>query len=309
MSTIIPVALFAYARPDHLRRTLAGLRANKVPLIYAFSDGPRTPDKEPSVAAVREILRTIDWCEIILCERDENWGLGRSILAGVSSILSEHETVIVFEDDLVCVPGTYQYLSAALHHYRDVPAVMSVTGWTHPRVTPRDVLDQPYFDGRAECWVWGTWVRAWQGMNQDAKTLMQACEARGIDVYRYGADLPAMAEVELQRNIWAVRFLYLHLLRGELCLRPPYSMVEHVGFDILATNTGDGSKWANPPLRACPPLPDEWPTPVEHPECASLWQMAYGTKSVKSTLTSRSRRVVRRARKVISQTARRLGLR
>src|SRR5450759_3686831 len=122
--TPIPVILFAYARPDHLRQTLACLRENGVPLIYAFSDGPRTPDKAPAVAEVREMLRAIDWCEVVLCERDTNLGLGRSILTGVPAVLSEHEAAIIVEDDLVCVLGTYEYLCAALEHYRDDSQVM-----------------------------------------------------------------------------------------------------------------------------------------------------------------------------------------
>ena len=114
---MIPIVLFAYARPDHLRRTLACLRENNVPLIYAFSDGPSTPDKRSAVAKVRKILKSIDWCEVILCEREHNLGLGRSILTGVTEVLSKHDTAIIFEDDLICVPGTYDYLCAALNQY------------------------------------------------------------------------------------------------------------------------------------------------------------------------------------------------
>lgn len=65
MSATIPVILFAYSRPDHLRQTLDCLRDNNVPLIYVFSDGPRTPDKAPTVARVREMLRVIDRCEVV----------------------------------------------------------------------------------------------------------------------------------------------------------------------------------------------------------------------------------------------------
>ena len=272
MTVTIPIILFAYARPDHLRQTLDCLQENHVPLIYAFSDGPRTPEKASAVAQVRHMLRAIDWCEVVLCERETNLGLGRSILTGVTEVLSKHEAAIIFEDDLVCVPGTYNYLCATLEHYRADPRVMSVTGWTHPAVTPNDVTDQPYFDGRAECWVWGTWKRAWQGMQEDAQTLLQKCKAGGIDVYCYGADLPAMAEVELQQNIWAVRFLYWHILNRSLCLRPPYSMVEHIGFDAEATNTKSELWLKNPPLNPCPPIPAEWPTPIEHPLCGRLHQ-------------------------------------
>lgn len=278
MTTPIPIVLFTYARRDHLRQTLNCLRQDRVTLIYAFSDGPRTPDKAPAVTEVRRILRTIDWCEVVLCERETNFGLGRSILTGVTDVLSRHNSAIVFEDDLICVPGTYDYLCAALEHYRDDHRVMSVTGWTHPLVTPRSITDQPYFDGRAECWVWGTWAGAWRGMQENAKTLIQRCKTKGIDVYRYGADLPFMADVELKQNIWAVRFLYWHILKSGLCLRPPWSMVEHIGFDIQATNAKDGSKWANPPLRSCPPLPEQWPEPREHPECPEVWQRVCGTR-------------------------------
>ncbi len=287
MSESIPVVLFAYARPDHLRRTLDCLRENHVSLLYVFSDGPRTPNQLPAVTQVRQVLHAVDWCEIRLCEREKNLGLGRSILTGVTDVLGQYGSAIVFEDDLICVPGTVAYLAAALDQYRDEPAVMSVTGWTHPRATPPDVTDQPYFDGRAECWVWGTWARAWSGMEQSAPTLIAQCRARGIDIYRYGADLPVMAEEEGWRNIWAVRFLYLHILRGGLCLRPPWSLVEHIGADSRATNAQADDGWANPPLQACPPLPGEWPAPIENPECARLWQIAYGDRPIRRSLTRR----------------------
>lgn len=288
----IPIILFAYNRPDHLRRTLDCLRENRVPLIYAFSDGPRTPDKVFAVSKVHEMLRAIDWCEVVLCERETNMGLGRSILAGVTKVFEKHEAAIIFEDDLICVPGTYEYLCKALNQYRDDNRVMSVTGWTHPLVTPGDVSAMPYFDGRAESWVWGTWARAWQGMmEQDASTLMHKCEERGIDVYRYGADMPAMAEVELGKNIWCVRFMYLHMLNQGFCLRPPWSMVEHFGFDEQGTNATEAGIWVASPLRPCPSMPKQWPYSMEHPECPELWQRCYGTRP---TLLKSLYRFVRR---------------
>ena len=65
----VPVILFAYARPDLLGRTLSCLRENRVPLIYAFSDGPRTADQAPAVARVRDLLRAVGWCDVVLRER------------------------------------------------------------------------------------------------------------------------------------------------------------------------------------------------------------------------------------------------
>lgn len=276
----IPIILFTYSRPDTLTQTLQCLKQNNVPLIYAFSDGPKTPDVAPLVAKVRGILHSIDWCEIIICERETNLGLGKSILTGVTEVLQKHDYAIIFEDDLICVPGTYDYLCSALEHYKNDKKVMSVTGWTHPLVTPPDVIDQPYFDGRAECWVWGTWARAWQGMlDYDALSLIQKCEEKGIDAYKYGFDLVDMAHIELKRNIWAVRFLYWHMYNQGLCLRPPWSMVEHIGFNEDATNNKSQESWLiNPPLRSVPIIPQIWPISIESPDCSDLWGKMCGRR-------------------------------
>ena len=271
----IPVVLFVYARTTHLARVLGDLRANAVPLLYVFADGAKNSTDAAAVAETRAMVRAIDWCEVRLTERPENLGLGRNVLAGVSEVAVKHDAFIVWEDDLVCVPGTYAWLGAVLREYRDDARVMSATAWTHPRVTPPDVGVQPWFDGRAECWVWGMWARAWRGMTDEtARQKIAAAARRGVRADAFGADLPVMAEQELRKNTWAVRWLYHHLQHGGLCVRPPWSMIEHIGFDGTATNAASADAWANPPLRPAPSVPTSWPPPALHPDSARLWQKA-----------------------------------
>jgi SAM-dependent methyltransferase len=289
---MIPVVLFAYARPALLRRTLDCLRENGVPKIYAFSDAPKTIDRANAVAEVRRMLRAVDWCDISIVERPTNLGLGVAIRSGVGSVLEQHDAAIVFEDDLICVPGTYTYLASALEHYKNDPRVMSVTGWTHPRITPTRLNIAPYFDGRSECLGWATWARVWHGMEDDARVLIRQCEERGIDPYRYGADLVEMAEAEHARNIWAVRFLYLHIANRGLCLRPPHSLIEHIGFGPDATNATEPGGWENPPLKHCPPIPSPWPEPIEHPDCQPLSTAVYGGRPVEPSRVDRVRTTV-----------------
>ena len=220
-------------------------------------------------------MHGIDWCEVILNERDENWGLGRSILHGVTEVFKQHDALIVFEDDLISVPGTYRYLCAALEHYRDDPRVMSVTGYTHPSIRPDDVGDLPYFDGRFNSWSWGAWARSWDGMDRSALDLMHACQKQGHNPAHYGADLPLTARKAERLNVWAIRFVYLHILKSGLCLHPPHSLIENIGSGIMATNTSDLTAWSNLPLKPAPPIPDAWPEPIENPQCALLYQACY----------------------------------
>ena len=272
----IPVALFAYRRPDTLQRTLECFRADGVPLLYIFSDGPRDARDADDVRRVRALIRSIDWCECIVEESPTNLGLGVSVKRGVSAVLRRHRAVIVFEDDIISVRGAYRYLTAALRQYTDDARVMSVTGWTHPRIVPGDVGDRPYFDGKGECWAWGTWARAWEGMDEPALSIMRDCQRLGIDIEKYGTDMPKMADEAAQKNLWAVGWWYHHMRRQGLCLRPPWSMAEQICWDPdrSTTTIPEMTAWANPPLQACPPIPAEWPEPHEHPLCAPLWRAA-----------------------------------
>jgi putative methyltransferase (TIGR04325 family) len=114
-----------------------------------------------------------------------------------------------------------------------------------------------------------------------------------------------MARVEIKKNIWAVRWLYHHLEEGGLCLRPPWSMVEHIGSDADATNSAWLDRWINPPLRSAPPIPVEWPDAVEHPDSPRLWRTANPherliTRAVKAAGLARRRAQARGRALVLS---------
>ena len=290
----VPVVLFAYARPAHLRRVLDCLRENRVPRILAFADGAKGARDARAVDDTRTVLRAIDWAEVTLVERERNLGLGRNVISGVSEVAAREEAFIVWEDDLVCVPGTYDWLCAALAAYAHEARVMSVTAWTHPRVTPPGIGSAPYLDGRAECWVWAAWSRSWRGMESET-ALQKAAGAklRGIAADAYGADLPGMARDEARRNIWAVRWLYHHFQNGGLCVRPPWSMVDHIGTDAGATNAIGPGDWAGVTLRPAPPIPTEWPEPREDPACRPLWRASNPAVSLAARIARRIRRILR----------------
>ena len=103
-----PIALFAYARPDHTRQAIDSLLQNPEAAqsdLYVFSDGPKTEDKREAVEANRRYLRTITGFKSVnLVERSENWGLSRSLIAGITDLTERFGQVIVVEEDLILSP-------------------------------------------------------------------------------------------------------------------------------------------------------------------------------------------------------------
>jgi len=272
----IPVVLFVYKRTDTLRVTLESLRKNKVRLLIVYSDAAKIEDDRLAVDEVRKMVSQIDWCEPELHFAESNKGLGRSIREGLDDVFSRFEAAVVCEDDLEFVEGTLDYLTQALLHYADDCKVMSVTGYTNANITPDDVGVNPYFDGRFECWLWGTWRRVWKEMkSRTALEMMNMVKQRGEDPYGWGGDLPHMAKMEMVSNIWAVRMCYLHIYEHGLVLRPPWSMVNHIGWGDGSTNCCAKNWEYNGALKVAPPIPEAWPDPVINLQCSRLNRKMY----------------------------------
>ena len=128
-----PVVLFVYNRLDHTMNVIESLKNNILAEdtdLYVFSDAAKTEKVQNSVEAVREYIRKTDWRKnfrnVTVVEAEENKGLAKSIIGGVTGVLKKYGKVIVVEDDLVLSPHFLQYMNGALEYYQNVPEVCSV---------------------------------------------------------------------------------------------------------------------------------------------------------------------------------------
>ena len=116
--TLAPVVLFAYARPDHLRRTLDALRANAeagaTPLVV-FCDGARRPEQAAEVASATgcasaglDALPGLAWDVLVNATP-----LGSGAFPGQSPVLPSalRQGAVVF--DMVYEPRETPLLAAA----------------------------------------------------------------------------------------------------------------------------------------------------------------------------------------------------
>jgi hypothetical protein len=265
-----PVILFAYNRPDHLRRTLASLRRNPLATrsdLYAFSDGPKTPDDEAAVAEVRRVLReTKGFRHIEREESPENRGLAASVIRGVTRVLETQGRAIVLEDDLEFSTDFLPFMNAALAAYADRADVFSVSGYLYPIPVPPDYAADVLLLPRASSWGWATWRDRWEKADwavSDFSELQKNPAARQ-PLLRGGADLWPMLQKQ-QRGLvssWAVRWSLAQARHGAYGVYPRESKVRNTGADGSGTHTGSTRRYevalSEAPLR---PDPDIQPDP------------------------------------------------
>ena len=244
-----PITLFTCARPDHTQRTVEALLRNpgvNEHHLIVYSDAPRTPDKAQSVAAVREYLQTITgFRSVTIYPRPHNYGLAKSIIEGVTEVLSRYERIIVLEDDMVTSPHFLSYMNEALDRFADDDRVISVHGYVFPI---QQALPEAFFLRGADCWGWATWRRGWALFNLDGQALMD--ELKHGDLLKafdfngaYGYSQMLESQIKGANDSWAIRWYASAFLADKLTLYPGRSLVHNIGNDGNGTHCGSNTTY------------------------------------------------------------------
>lgn len=243
--TLAPIVLFVYRRPDHAQRLLDSLRRNPEAAaseLFIYSDGPKTAQDAPAVQAVRDLCRTTEgFARVTLVERPSNWGLARSVIAGVTEICGAHGRVIVLEDDLVLSPHFLAYMNDALDRYENEERVMQVSGHMFP-VAWGGQADAAFLP-MTTSWGWATWQRAWAHFDPDMKDYARLKADRSLrKAFDLGGAYPYFDMLEAQRrgrvDSWAIRWWLNVFMKQGISLFPMKTLVQNHGFDGSGTHCG-----------------------------------------------------------------------
>jgi hypothetical protein len=242
-----PIALFAYDRPEHTRRTLEALAANDGAAesdLHVYCDGPKSADRAESVRVVREYLRGVTgFRSVTITEREQNMGLANSVIAGVTEVLARSSSVIVMEDDLLTSKNFLAFVNSALCTYEHREDIFSVTGYNYPLRIPPTYREDAYLSYRSSSWGWGTWPDRWSRVDwsvSDYGAFVNDPRAQAL-FRRGGDDLPQMLELQMSGQIdsWSIRFDYAHYKHNAFCVHPVVSKVRNIGFDGSGVHCGD----------------------------------------------------------------------
>ncbi|MDM5272545.1 glycosyltransferase [Sulfurovum sp. zt1-1] len=239
-----PIVLFTYNRLDELKQTIEALKNNKLASeseLYIYSDAAKDKTDEQKVLKVRSYLKTIEgFNHLQVIERDENFGLARSVIEGVNEILERHGKVIVLEDDLITSKNFLCYMNSALEFYQDEEKVFSISGYTMPLKSLKKYDNDTYASVRPSSWGWATWNDRWKGIDWDIRDYESFIHDKKAikDFNLGGADLSRMLKHYKQKknNSWAIRWAYAMFKANKFCIYPKISKVQNIGFGLDATH-------------------------------------------------------------------------
>ena len=240
--THAPIALFTYNRADHTRKAVESLLQNaeaKDSDLFIFSDGPKNEKTVRGVADNREYIHTVTGFKTVtIVEREKNWGLANSLIAGITDVINKYGRVIVVEDDLILSPYFLKFMNDGLEKYKDDDRVGTITGFVPPI---EEKLPETFFLTYFQCWGWATWKRAWDLLETDARPLLKGLrfKRKKFDV---GGGVCNYGNLYCQKvglvDSWYLRYYASLFLKGKLSLYPGRSVATNEGLDGSGTHCG-----------------------------------------------------------------------
>lgn len=244
VDNLAPIVLFTYNRLDHTKQTIKALQKNVYApesVLYIYSDAPKNEKAAEAVRAVRDYLHTVTgFKEIHITEREENWGLARNIIDGVTKIINKYGKIIVLEDDIVTSKWFLKYMNDGLELYKNNPKVMAISGFTEP--IKNDDLPDTFFLPRTSCWGWATWGRLWKDFKRNPEELVNKYTFKDIKKFNLDGAFDFWSQVvgnyEGKLHTWAIFFYSTVFEKNGLVLYSKYSLSRNIGLDNSGEHCG-----------------------------------------------------------------------
>jgi len=269
---LAPIAVFAFNRPDHLRRCLESIAAADLgseSSVTVYCDGPRNEAEEAVCNEVREVAEGFtDRLRISIVAREANLGLKRSIETGVSELIEERGCIIVLEDDLELSPAALSFFNEGLKRYENEERVFQISGFQFPLGSEGGGRGTESMDASllplTTSWGWATWKRAWKnydGRNDPAKLKRFQNSTVEKTAFNFGGtyDFCSLLKSAIsgKADSWAIYWYDSVQSRGGLVLYPKESLVRNHGFDGSGVHCKDDGPISEHAL----PAPDSFAMP------------------------------------------------
>lgn len=270
MKTTPPILFMIFKRPNTTVRVFEAIRAARPAKLFIAADAPRpnVPGEIEKCAAVREIVRNVDWpCEVKTLFREQNLGCGKAVAGALEWFFSQVEEGIILEDDILPDPTFFPYCAALLERYRDNDRIMMISGYNP---LAHRIGDGDYYaSSTVQIWGWATWRRAiakfdfrmerypaFRAAGRIAESLREKRHQehfiREFDMYAAG-----------RCNNWDQQWMFSVLDQRGICLIACNNLVKNIGFGPDSTFAANSASYHAHRRTSPTPLPPKAPSSLE----------------------------------------------
>ena len=240
-----PVVLFLYNRPSHTEATLKNLSRAKDAEnadLFIFCDGPKSNANEMDIEQIQNVRQIAQlqkgFKSITITISDQNKGLGRSIIDGVTHVINKFGKCIVLEDDHLVQSDFLQYMNHYLNVFEKDKQIMHVSAFARNSYL-QFLMPKVFFSRYMDCWGWGTWSDRWAKLDLDIDAVDKYLEDKeNLERFNFSKlDYHTYFDQNREKfKNWAIFWYYTIAKNKGLCVMSNFSYVKNIGNDGSGSN-------------------------------------------------------------------------
>jgi len=234
MSFSTPILFLTYKRYRTAIRVFNSIKKIKPSILYFASNAPKNEDEIDSVNKVRNIIKKINWkCKLVLIFHDKHLLVKDSIPASINFFFSKEEQGIILEDDVLPSQYFYFFCQKMLSTYKNNKLIQSISG---SRFGTQTKSSNIYLSKYIHIWGWATWRSRWKKYDPSIKFWPKLKKSKRFlnlnekkDEFIYWKKIYDMT-YEKKINTWDYAWQAVAWNYNQLCLIPPVSLIQNIGF-------------------------------------------------------------------------------
>lgn len=241
----VPVALFAFNRPDFTRQVMEQIRVYAPPVIFLIQDGARQGVASDLAGAsqVRQILESVDWeCQIHRIYAESNMGLLNRFHSALKQVFSIVDRCVILEDDVMPSPDFFRFVAAALDDFKEDKRIGMISGYCE--TSNKQPILKRHLSRKPKVWGWATWADRLYGYdpnhnefaNKSLASSFWILRRRGFSLQESFA-WPIRMNRALRIRTWDYQWAFHVLSRFGYSLASSTNLISNLGFGATSTNT------------------------------------------------------------------------
>ena len=230
----LPIAIFAYNRPSHLKRLLISLEANKIKYINFFLDGPKNKKDKLIQDHILSMLKNSKFKSIIIKQK-KNIGLAKSTEFGLNYMAKKYEYFVVLEDDVVPYKNFFKFMKLNLEKFKNSNQIGGVCGYQLKEINEiKKKENNSIFLDFFIPWGWATWSKNWIKYTKERKLILKKNK---INKKNYFESFLCKKIKNKPKKIWTAKFILFNLLQKNKFIFPSSTLSKNIGFDGSGINS------------------------------------------------------------------------
>lgn len=250
-----PLVIIAFTRPELLKEVIAAIRKQLLlpQQIIAFIDGARKASDELLIAQCIHLLSEFSsQVPVKIVARSQNLGCDKNIILAFTEVLSDYDSLIHLNDDIVPNRFFYDRMCRLLEAYRHHKEVFSISSYASlPEGFDNSINSDFILSKRVFDWGFGIWTDRWHEIdliNRPAR----------YNPFGSFYNIPATIQTKLtlvnqfwleknNQTDWVITLTIAALYENKLHIIPTTSFIHNNGFGHPEAKTYKGKEplWVN----------------------------------------------------------------